>query len=63
MARFRRTETREEVAVARQPDPNDNPDDNSEAPSAPENDKDDAVSNPPNQQTALTTLTQSSAGT
>ncbi len=49
MARSRRTATREEVeaARARQPDP----DDSSEAPSAPEDDDDDnAASNPPDQQ-------------
>ena len=50
MARSRRTATREEVAGARQPDPNNNPDDSSEAPSAPENNDDDAASNPPDQQ-------------
>ena len=47
MARSRRTATRKEVAVARQPDPNDS----SKAPSAPEDDDDDdAANNPPDQQ-------------
>ena len=46
MARSRRTATREEVAAARQPDP----DDSSEAPSAPKNNDNDAASNPPDQQ-------------
>ena len=50
MARSRRTATRKEVAAARQPDPNDDPDDSSKAPSAPENDDDDATSNPSDQQ-------------
>ena len=50
MARSRRTATRKEVAAARQPDLNDNPNNSSEAPSAPKNNDDDAASNPPDQQ-------------
>ena len=69
MARSRRTASRKEVAAARQPDPNDDPDDSFEAPSAPENDNDDAASNPPTSRkgtllpTASTTLMQSFART
>ncbi len=46
MARSQKTATRQEVAAARQPDP----DNSSEAPSVPESDDDAAASNPPNQQ-------------
>ena len=46
MVRYQKTATREEVAAARQPDP----DNSSKAPSAPESDNDDAASNPPDQQ-------------
>ncbi len=50
MARSRKTATRQEVAAARQPDPNNNPEDSSEVSSAPKNNDADAVSDPPDQQ-------------